>query len=483
MMNKPILTAIFVATCVVFPLSLRCTFAADGQKSEPSQQGRSASDTSRAANPRAVPGSEEDVSVVFTVRIIHTGERPIAKPQIRMRLPFPLPQQDVGDLQIEGQPQREFDFWKEPLIVYRQPELAPGRILTGRWTAECRVRELKWDLANVRQNAGPTLTAEEKALYLRDAKYLDINSPTIKAAVEKATAGCADTVSKLEGIFDLVMKRLKYDRDGRWAPAPEVLASGRGSCSEYSYLFIALCRASGIPARYVGGITGRPGSSFHVDLVYHRFPQAFVDGVGWVDFDPTRNQRAKNHRLFFGRTPCQMLLLCAGDGKGSLTGRDYRCLELWNGKTHEEDDDSEKAPNYTPSVAVRVGWWFARPPADIRQKVAAFRKSLEETPPEQRARLVNEASKIGHPFVLPWLDDLLYDPAARVAAAKTLLKIGGKEAVVAVVDTLARQNDRDGDRQIGELLDKFTGRKFGADRKQWKNWLKKHTPRSPLPES
>jgi hypothetical protein len=131
---------------------------------------------------------------------------------------------------------------------------------------------------------------------------------------------------------------------------------------------------------------------------------------------------------------------------------------------------------------VRVGWWFPRPPAEVRQKVAAFRKMLDETPSARRAGLVDEALKIGHPFVLPWLDDLLYDPATRVAAAGAFLKIGGKDAVVAVVDTLVRQNDREGDRQIGEMLDTFTGQKFGADRKQWKTWLKKHTPRAPLPE-
>jgi transglutaminase-like putative cysteine protease len=432
------------------------------------------------AGPHIVAGREQKVTVVFTVRIIHSGKKPLQDPQIRMRLPLEMPHQDVDALDIEGRPRRELDRWKETVLIYRQPDLLPGHTLTGRWTAECRIRELRWNLKGQRDNRISPLSAEEKALYLRDAKNFALNDPAIKTAAREATAGRRDIVSKLEGIHDFVMKHLEYSRDGRWEPAPVVLASGKGSCSEYTYLFVALCRANGIPARYAGGITGRPGKPLYVDLVYHRFAQAFVEGIGWVDFDPTRDDRTKSHRVYFGHTPHQMLLLCAGDGgRGSLTAWDYRCIERWKGKGEQEDDDGENTPNYIPTVVVRVGWWFPEPPAEIRRKVAVFRRQLARTPPERRGSLIDAALKIGHPFVLPWLDDLLYDPATRIDAARAFLKIDGTDSLVAVVDTLARQNDREGDRQIGELLNVFTSKHFGADRKKWKNWLKTHVPPSP----
>jgi hypothetical protein len=481
MIHRLILSAFVAAVAVVSPL--RDVVAADDPKSEQAREGAPANDKDRTAGPRVVPGSEQDVTLVFTVRIIHSGEKALKEPEIRMRLPLTCTQQDIDSLQIEGQPRREFDRWKEPVIVYRQPELSPGQVMTGRWTADCRIRELKWNLADRRTGGVPALSAEERLLYLRDAKNFAIGDPTIQAAAKEATAGRSGDVAKLEGIYDFVMNRLKYARDGRWDPAPKVLAAGKGSCSEYTYLFVALCRASGIPARYVGGIASRSETAFHVDLVYHRYSQAFVEGIGWVDFDPTRDDRSKNHRLFFGRTPRQVLLLSAGDGgKGSLTGWDYRCLERWSGMKRQEDDDGQKTPNYVPTVAVRVGWWFVKPPAEIQKKVAEFRKKLAKASPEQRLALIDEAVKIGHPFVLPWLDDLLYDPATRVEAAKAFLKIGGKESVVAVVDTLMRQNDRESDHQVGDLLNTFTGRDFGLDRKKWKNWIKANTPPSRLPE-
>jgi hypothetical protein len=443
------------------------------------------------AGPHAVARTEQKVAVVFTVRIIHNGKKPLQDAEIRMRLPVALPQQNVDVLEIEGRPRRELDRWQAPVVVYRQAELLPGHVLTGRWAAECRIRELQWNLkgtvpivAPAKMGLSPltSLSAEEKALYLRDARKYALKDPAIQAAAREATAGRRDEVAKLEGIHDFVIGHVRYSRDGRWDAAPVVLASGKGSCSEFTYVFVALCRAIGIPARYVGGITGRPGKPLYVDLVYHRFAQAFVEGVGWVDFDPTRDRRTKSHRVYFGRTPGPILLLCVGDGgRGSLTGWDYRSLLLWKGKGEDEDDDSAKAPNYSPTAVVQVGWWLPQPSAEIRRKVAAFRKSLAETPPGQRHPLIAAALAIGHPYVLPWLDDLLYDPSTRVEAARAFLKIGGKDAFLAVVDNLCRQNDREGDSQIGELLNAFTGEHFGGDRKKWKKWLNTHTPPAAIP--
>ena len=57
-----------------------------------------------------------------------------------------------------------------------------------------------------------------------------------------------------------------------------------GSCTEYTYLFIALCRANGLPARYVGGTVQRgPGTS--VDTSFHRWAEVYLPPYGWVPVD------------------------------------------------------------------------------------------------------------------------------------------------------------------------------------------------------
>lgn len=430
-----------------------------------------------AVSPRASPPAtdshpatlrERSVTVVFSARIIPRGEAALGSPRMILRLPVDLPHQTLDRLEVEGTPKRAMDRWNSPVLVYERSELKPGEILTGRWTVSAVVREFQWMRSPSPNDGVVSLPADERALYLRDGAAFDLSHPAVREAAKQACAGRSNDWSRLEGIFDLVMERLQYERDGKWQPAPEALTSGKGSCSEFSYAFIALCRASGIPARYVGGLVGRTGVPLHVDTVFHRYPQAFVSGVGWVDFDPTRTDRAKDRRLYFGRTSPGMLLLCVGDGgEGSATGWDYLESHRWSGGASK-------------AVRLRTGWWFPEPPSEVRKAVADFRARLSAPRSDPRA-LVAHAAQIGHPFVLPWLDDLLYEPAARVSVADVFLKIGGQASLRAVVNSLRRVRDRDGDRRIGELLNSFTGQKWGDDREKWREWL--NTRRAPPPTS
>ena len=432
---------------------------------------------SGAVSPRASPPAtdsrpttlrEQSVIVVFSARIIPRGDAAVSSPRMTLRLPVDLPHQTLGRLEVEGTPNRAMDRWNSPVLVYERTELKPGEILTGRWTVSAGVREFQWKGSHSTHGGIVSLSPDERALCLRDGAAFDLSHPAVREAANQACAGRSNDWSRLEGIFDLVMERLQYERDGKWQPAPEALTSGRGSCSEFSYAFIALCRASGIPARYVGGLVGRTGAPFHVDTVFHRYPQAFVSGVGWVDFDPTRTDRAKNRRLYFGRTSPGMLLLCVGDGgEGSATGWDYLESHSWSGGASK-------------AVRIRTGWWFPEPPSEVRKAVADFRASLSAPRPDPGA-LVAQAAQIAHPFVLPWLDDLLYDPAARVSVAEVFLKIGGQASLRAVVNSLRRLRDRDGDRRIGEMLNSFTGQTWGDDREKWREWL--NTRRAPPPTS
>ena len=162
-------------------------------------------------------------------------------------------------------------------------------------------------------------------------------------------------------------------------------------------------------------------------------------------------------------------MTCVGDGgEGSLTGWDYLESHGWKGPKSQ-------------AARIRMAWWFAPPPAEIRRQVAGFRRALATTSGEERSALVEQALAIGHPFVLPWLDDLLYERATRVGAARACLKIGGQGELSAVVNCLGRLADEAGDREIGRLLDEAGGQHFGSDRRKWEDWLKMQTPRTPLP--
>ena len=85
--------------------------------------------------------------------------------------------------------------------------------------------------------------------------------------------------------------------------AAESLSIGHGLCQDYAHIMIAICRAAGLPARYVSGhLLGEGGSHAWVEVL-------LWDGHGAyhpVAFDPTNHRRA---------TPAYITV---------AVGRDYR---------------------------------------------------------------------------------------------------------------------------------------------------------------
>ena len=69
------------------------------------------------------------------------------------------------------------------------------------------------------------------------------------------------------------------------ALAPAVtLSQGSGTCRDFAVLFVAVCRAVGIAARFVSGYQEGDPDGPH-DL--HAWAEAYVPGGGWRGFDPT----------------------------------------------------------------------------------------------------------------------------------------------------------------------------------------------------
>jgi transglutaminase-like putative cysteine protease len=71
--------------------------------------------------------------------------------------------------------------------------------------------------------------------------------------------------------------------------AAEALALGRGLCQDYAHIMLAICRAAGLPARYVSGhLLGEGGSHAWVEVL---LPHE-QSGLAAVPFDPTNHRRA-----------------------------------------------------------------------------------------------------------------------------------------------------------------------------------------------
>lgn len=85
--------------------------------------------------------------------------------------------------------------------------------------------------------------------YLGNSPYIESNHPKIIKLAREVTEGKSGW-EKVEALYDATREKVEY-KNGPLKGALKALMDGTGDCEELTSLFVALCRASGIPARCV----------------------------------------------------------------------------------------------------------------------------------------------------------------------------------------------------------------------------------------
>jgi transglutaminase-like putative cysteine protease len=95
--------------------------------------------------------------------------------------------------------------------------------------------------------------------------------------------------------------------------AGEALQLGCGVCQDHAHLFLACCRAHGIPARYVSGYIDAGGTG---EAESHAWVDAWVeekDFAGWVSIDVT-------HAQYAGEAHCRLAVARDYDSAAPISG-------------------------------------------------------------------------------------------------------------------------------------------------------------------
>jgi hypothetical protein len=95
---------------------------------------------------------------------------------------------------------------------------------------------------------------DAEALFFTKSEPFNEITDEIRAAAREAAAGAEDPAEKARRIFDWTRASMTYaypPPGGRGALV--ALREKSGDCGQYADLFISLCRAEGIPARFAGG--------------------------------------------------------------------------------------------------------------------------------------------------------------------------------------------------------------------------------------
>lgn len=207
---------------------------------------------------------------------------------IYIAVPKDLDNQNIlGDIQYEPQP-TEFvqDQWGQKFAHFFYENIKPGTFLIP--TMKLKVKNYHTEYLIFPEKVGSLEEIPEEIMkkYLIDGTKLDIHHPLIQEGVKKAIGNEKHPYWMMRKIFDYICEKIDYKLKplGGWNPAPTVLKRGTGSCSEYTFIFIAMCRASGLPARYAGSIVVR-NKDKGIDDVYHRWAEVYLPNYGWIPVD------------------------------------------------------------------------------------------------------------------------------------------------------------------------------------------------------
>jgi glutamine cyclotransferase len=197
-------------------------------------------------------GKKERLEFVHQVRNYGPGE--LVSLDIYLAVPHDLPAQKLlGPLKYTPKPDGFVtDKWGQKLAHYHRENVPAGRFVTVSWEADVELFKIRYFLFPEKIGSLSDIPREVKARYLRDGSKFEINDPYIKKTVREVVGGETNCYRIARKLFEHVVKKMHFELDGAWNLAPTVLKRGSGSCSEYSFVFIALCRAAGLPARYVG---------------------------------------------------------------------------------------------------------------------------------------------------------------------------------------------------------------------------------------
>ena len=222
---------------------------------------------------------------------------------LELNLPIPLdwPEQKIARLEITGD--RTFrlrDVNGLGLVVrslYSEPERLPGPgdsrslALTYRVTRQ----EVRTDAEALATRTYRPFDKESPdfLLYTQSEKLIESDAAEIVDLAAKLNAEAIGPYRFARAAYDYVVEHTEYVSPSPSHGARECLLKGKADCGSYTALFVALCRARGLPARPVAGCWAKGENQWHC------WAEFLLPDVGWIPVDPSVGDRGPHEREFY----------------------------------------------------------------------------------------------------------------------------------------------------------------------------------------
>jgi transglutaminase-like putative cysteine protease len=254
------------------------------------------------------------------------GPAEVTDLRLNIAVPENLPNQKVlSALTYSTQPVRMAqDRWGQPCALFEFRSVPAGTKASLTYSVEAEVSAISYLIVPERVGALEDIPNDIREKYTADGSRYRIDSDYIKETVKKVVGDEKSPYWIARKLYDFIIDHLKYEMVGGWDIPEVVLKRGSGSCSEYTYSFVALCRAAGVPARYQGSIVVR-GDDASIDEAFHRWAQIYLPNYGWVPVDANRGDAKSpaDQGRGFGGLSNRFLITTQGGGDSEYLSWSY----------------------------------------------------------------------------------------------------------------------------------------------------------------
>lgn len=222
------------------------------------------------------------------------------------------------------------DRWDQKTARFHYKNVKSGEIKAPELKVKSEIYETQYFIYPDEIGSLDDIPGAIRKKYLDNDEKYQLQHPVIQQALKEAVDDEKNPYWIARNLYNYLLPRMYYEMVGGWNTAPTVLERGNGSCSEYSFVYIALCRAAGIPARYVGSVVVR-GDDTSYDNVFHRWCEIYLPDFGWIPVDPSGGDKKTpaEQAAYFGHLDNRFLITTQSGGGSETMGWTYNFNQFW----------------------------------------------------------------------------------------------------------------------------------------------------------
>ncbi|MCF8227367.1 MAG: hypothetical protein K9G58_11080 [Bacteroidales bacterium] len=265
--------------------------------------------------------NEHKSLVTFNHRITNFGPGKVLTADVYFGIPLDRPNQKINTRPAYSPGPGGFvnDKWGFETAHFHYQNIEAGEQKNTEMKVEATTWDIRYFIFPDEVGSLDEIPQDISGKFLENHEKYQYDHPLIQKAVKEAVGSEKNPYWIARKIYNYLMPRMYYEMTGGWNTAPTVLERGNGSCSEYTFVYIAMCRAAGLPARYVGSVVIR-GDYASLDDVYHRWVEVYLPNYGWVPVDPSGgDSESPRHRANYFGALANRFLITTESGGGSET--------------------------------------------------------------------------------------------------------------------------------------------------------------------